>query len=100
MIEKVDLLELRYRATYYRNAVHGIRKFVEAILADRVTKDKWVYFKEVMDACERDVDICREVIENDAHNIHYVNHKHKNPEAPKSKLVSVDVVLRGRGKGW
>lgn len=89
-----------YRTWYYRNAVQGIRKIVEAILDDKATKDKWVYFKALMDASERDADIAREVIENGGHNLRYVNHKHKKQEDPKSKLVSVDVVLRGRGKGW
>lgn len=92
--------EEHYRTWYYRNAVQGIRKIVDRIVSDRHTKDKWVYFTALMDACERDADICREVIEGGALRIRYVNHKHKKPEDPKSKLVSVDVVLRYRGNGW
>ena len=92
-----NLMEYRIRTWYYRNAVRGIRAYVESIVSDKWTNDKWVYFKAMMDACERDAEICRELIEFKGLNLRYVNHKHKNPSDPKSKLIGVEVVMDKKG---
>jgi len=87
----MSIMEEHYRTWYYRLAVQGLRKVFDGEVLRSVSGkgEGKVYFNALLDACERNAEICREVIEFGAQRIRYFDHKRDG----KGRLKSVSVRL-------